>query len=242
MTFIWMWGVVANLFVSVIPSAVALYKMNTSDTAFMEKYKNRGILKNSIHFLKSIAKILIPIFNIVYAIHMVSNIGTYGIGGLKGYWKGKINDTDEKLESIRSSFKSIGRIIASPFKKSQKEETPVVEKTVEKKAPVVEPKVKQTEKIQPKVEAKKEIPSKTKKVDPYVALIEKLDNANRSNIPTEKLSTYYTEQYWKYRNQYEELKAKGQDVKDSVKMLTIFHDKYLEMLQIRKEQAVLNRK
>ncbi len=250
---LWIWGTVVSSIGGLTTSGLVLNKINKKDPEFKEYLQNRGPVKNVLHFLKSVAKLFIPIFNVFYGFHLITNLVNLGTTGLKDKWKNKIKTADDRLDDIKSIGKSIKRIGSGLIAKirNRKSNTQEITKTqtvkpvvtavnkpttvnTVKTQPVVKktPVVNNTQTISKKTTTVKQ-PVTLKSNYIYESLVEYLDSLNHSNIDTNELIAYYKREYWSARRKYDNLVANGLDASKEYAKITLLHDKCMEFKQLR---------
>ncbi len=107
---LWIWGVVASSIGGLTSSGFVLRSINKYDPDFKEYYENRNPLRNIWHFIKSTAKLFIPIFNVFYGFYLLGKLFNRGASGLRDEWKARIYRADNRLKNIKSMGNSTKRI------------------------------------------------------------------------------------------------------------------------------------
>ncbi len=250
---LWIWGTVVSAATMVPASGLVLGNINRKDPEFKEYLKNRGPVKNTLHFLKSAAKIFIPIYNVVHPFKTIGRLVNLGVTGLKDKWKDKIENVDEALDNVKKIGTGTKKIAVGLVNKIKNRKTQSVQKTVEN---VNKPQVVAKTNTKPakpvvQVQPKTSVPTRTaspvktatqpqvtkpavaKKKSAYELLTEKLDAINASDYETSQILKYYSQQYWAARKRYDALLEAGMDTTEEMDRILLFYNKCQEFEQMR---------
>ncbi|MBQ6285506.1 MAG: hypothetical protein IJK67_04280 [Bacilli bacterium] len=258
---LWIWGIAASAITAIPASGLVLRNINKKDPDFKNYLEKRGPIKNALLSLKSIAKIFIPLYNVIHPFHNLRKILS-GVSVLRDEWKKKILRTDDLLEDAKKIGTNTKKLAVGIFDRIRygkkrtdekveeskvtptKSSTQIVKPTVTQTkttTPVVKPVVTQTKTTAPVKTATPVKPIvKTQETKPvtrqktsHELLNEKLNAINASNYNTSEIIKYYKEQYWAARKRYDALLEAGMDTTEEMDRILLFYNKCQEFEQMR---------
>lgn len=257
---LWIWGIAASSITAIPASGLVLRNINKKDPDFKNYLEKRGPIKNALLSLKSIAKIFIPIYNVIHPFHNLGKLMGSGAAGLREDWKKKILATDNFLDGAKKfgvNTKKLATSVSNRIKYGKKEtkektanvtnsvaaknvQTTTATKTVttpkqatQTAKPVVAKASTQTRTTEPIKTTSQVTKPVTRQKTSHELLNEKLNAINASNYNASEIIKYYKEQYWAARKRYDALLEAGMDTTEEMDRILLFYNKCQEFEQMR---------
>lgn len=233
---LWLWGVGASS-IDVIKSARARKYIMENDPDFYKYMQEKDQSEKNWLNIKSIAKIFIPIYNVIHPIRLLFDRSFE----LADIWKLKIKTHDEKrkkrIESRRKKEEKKLEKAKEENKTNTQENTQ--NKTNTQANVQTKPVAEQTTKP-----AVKPAPSKftsrkpVQTVNKFQSLIDYCDRLNQSAFSTQDILKYYIAEYKAAKVKYLEAKKKNDTnaMQESYAIMKIMSDKSIELKSIRNIQ------